>query len=360
MFKTSALRKGFDRAQTEEESTRLQRDFVHGMVDILVETTRVSGLENIKNTFVVKKGKQYAIETEGTEFTEVLASGDAVAVNKTVSNNIHDVFPILGISATATLAFCEMTMAMTSRGGYISPRHLELLAMKMTFPGQSIPVNRHGMAKTHGVLLRASFERTVDTFVNAGVHSDFDPCKGICQSIVLGQAPPCGTGYVSLIDDPTVIPEKRAAKKRPVREEDEGRICGATEEEKATVGEKRWKEADSSWDFTFDPRRKFRLFLMKTNAFVPMSPVAPAKTVEDEESPQSPSYSPGGMFALNTPPIDDEDSISARRPHRRRSLSRRHRPCQRKKTKTWKRKMAFRTKHRQHRLLRPKQRLQYR
>ena len=236
VFKTSALRKGFDRAQTEEESTRLQRDFVHNMVDILVETTRVSGLENIKNTFVVKKGKQYAIETEGTEFTEVLASGDAVAVNKTVSNNIHDVFPILGISATATLAFCEMTMAMTSQGGYISPRHLELLAMKMTFPGQSIPVNRHGMAKTHGVLLRASFERTVDTFVNAGVHSDFDPCKGICQSIVLGQAPPCGTGYVSLIDDPTVIPEKRAAKKRSVQDEDEEEFVGRRKKKRLVLG----------------------------------------------------------------------------------------------------------------------------
>ena len=45
-----------------------------------------------------------------------------------------------------------------------------------------------------------------------------------------------------------------------------------------------------------------------------MSPVAPAKTVEDEESPQSPSYSPGGMFALNTPPIDDEDSIECTTP----------------------------------------------
>ena len=139
VFKTTALRKGFDRAQTEAESTQLQRDFVHNMVDILVETTRVSGLENVKNTFVVKKGGQYAIETEGTEFTEILSSGDAIAVGKTVSNNIHDVFPILGISATATLAFCEMTLAMTSQGGYISPRHLELLAIKMTFPGQSIP-----------------------------------------------------------------------------------------------------------------------------------------------------------------------------------------------------------------------------
>ena len=285
------------------------------MVDILVETTRVSGLENIKNTFVVKKGKQYAIETEGTEFTEVLASGDAVAVNKTVSNNIHDVFPILGISATATLAFCEMTMAMTSQGGYISPRHLELLAMKMTFPGQSIPVNRHGMAKTHGVLLRASFERTVDTFVNAGVHSDFDPCKGDLPEHRPWAGATLRDRLRQPIDDPTVIPEKRAAKKRSaVQEEDEEEFVGRRKKKKATVGEKRWKEADSSWNFTFDPRRKFRLFLMKTNAFVPMSPVAPAKTVEDEESPQSPSYSPGGMFALNTPPIDDEDSIECTTP----------------------------------------------
>ena len=144
--------------------------------------------------------------------------------------------------------------------------------MKMTFPGQSIPVNRHGMAKTHGVLLRASFERTVDTFVNAGVHSEFDPCKGICQSIVLGQAPPCGTGYVSLVDDPTAIPEKRAAKKRPVEGgEEEEEFVGRRKKKKA--GEKRWKEAAASWDFTFDPRRKFRLFLMRTNAFVPMSPL---------------------------------------------------------------------------------------
>ena len=331
VFKTTALRKGFDRAQTEEESTRLQRDFVHNMVDILVETTRVSGLENVKNTFVVKKGKQYAIETEGTEFTEVLASGDAVAVNKTVSNNIHDVFPVLGISATATLAFCEMTMAMTSQGGYISPRHLELLAMKMTFPGQSIPVNRHGMAKTHGVLLRASFERTVDTFVNAGVHSDFDPCKGICQSIVLGQAPPCGTGYVSLIDDPTVMPEKRAAKKRSAVQEDEEEFVGRRKKKKA--GEKRWKEAASSWNFTFDPRRKFRLFLMKTNAFVPMSPVAPTANmvVEEDDSPKSPSYSPDSPFANTTTPLVDDDSMECATPPED-DFDERH-PCRKRRTR---------------------------
>ena len=53
---------------------------------------------------------------------------------------------------------------------------------------------------------------------------------------------------------------------------------------------------------------------MKTNAFVPMSPVAPtAKMVVEEDSPKSPSYSPDGPFA-NTTPLVDDDSMECTTP----------------------------------------------
>lgn len=297
----SNLKKCMAQVTDEEEKLKLEKMAVTDMCDAIIENARISGLENIRGTYVSKKNQRFLIETEGTDFQEVISSGDAIDASKTLSNNVHDIMPVLGISASAIVLFHEAHAVLTAQGAYISPRHLELLALKMCYSGTPIPVTRHGMAKTeHGVLLRASFERTVDTFMESAMHSAVDPCTGICESIVMGQVPPMGTGAIDILE--VNLPTR--SKRKTIGEEE---FIGRRKRKVVPEPKKRrWKEKmvwEQSWDYTMDPKRLFNLFNIKYNCqhqstFTPqfgnqIQPVSPVY------HPTSPKYNPMGPQTYN-------------------------------------------------------------
>ena len=289
----SNLKKCMENVADEEERQELEKMTVVDLCDSIIESARISGLENIKNTFLMHENNQYHIETEGNDFQEVLSSGNAVDFSKTLSNNVHDILPSLGITASAIVLFREAHDVLTDNGSYICPRHLELLAHKMSFTGQPIPVTRHGMAKAkHGVLLRASFERTVDTFIDAAIHATHDPCTGICESIVMGQVPPMGSGAIDVIE--MKVKKEKFVGRRKKRK---------TEETFEFKKEKRrWKEIEvsaCSWDYTFDPKRSFNLFKIKHQCNTKLTFTPPPMEGHGFFEPTSPNYNPDGP---STPP----------------------------------------------------------
>lgn len=288
---------------TDEEQRNLEEIAVTDMCDVIIETARISGLSSVSKTFVKHSGGEYIIETEGSNLLEIMSSGNAMDPSKILSNNVHDILPILGVEAATTVVFVESNDVLTNGGDGILFRHLELLSLKMNLTGQPVPVTRHGMAKAkHGVLLRASFERTVDTFVDAAVHSAKDPCNGICESIVMGQVPPMGTGFIDIVqpekkNEPTVQ-QHALEKKRPVSPDE---FVGRRKRRKIT-------EFAPTWDFCTDPVRRFNLFKIKqrvtenTAAFTP-PPMEPSTPPFEYWGPTSPSPGPNTPM---TPPMEDE------------------------------------------------------
>ena len=57
-------------------------------------------------------------------------------------------------------------------------------------------------------MLRASFEETVEVFMNAATYSQYDHLDGVTENVMLGQLAKVGTGLVDLLID---IPALAAA-----------------------------------------------------------------------------------------------------------------------------------------------------
>ncbi len=69
-------------------------------------------------------------------------------------------------------------------------------------PGHLMAITRHGINRQEvGALMRCSFEETVDVLMEAAVHSELDPVKGVSENIMLGQMPKGGTGCFDLVLD---------------------------------------------------------------------------------------------------------------------------------------------------------------
>jgi DNA-directed RNA polymerase II subunit RPB1 len=63
-------------------------------------------------------------------------------------------------------------------------------------------ITRHGINRQEvGALMRCSFEETVDILMEAAVHAEQDPVKGVSENIMLGQLAKAGTGCFDLVLD---------------------------------------------------------------------------------------------------------------------------------------------------------------
>lgn len=159
-----------------------------------------------KKTVIDDKGEfksitEWILETDGTALRQVLSVKDVDPI-RTVSNDIVEVFQVLGVEAVRKSIEHEMTAVISFDGSYVNYRHLALLCDVMTNKGQLMPITRHGINRQDtGCLARCSFEETVDILVEAAAHAEIDPMKGVSESIMLGQMAQIGTGCFELLID---------------------------------------------------------------------------------------------------------------------------------------------------------------
>ena len=155
------------------------------------------GIEGIKGIFYVKKGKEWIIETEGSNFKELLAL-PFVDATRTSSNNIWDIYETFGIYATKIVLKNEIMELM----GGVNECHIKLLVDKMTYTGNITSISRYAMKKDdNGPMSKASFEQTLENFLNAAIYSEKETTKGVSASIICGKRPRIGTGLCDLVMD---------------------------------------------------------------------------------------------------------------------------------------------------------------
>ncbi|KAK6195965.1 hypothetical protein SNE40_001281 [Patella caerulea] len=159
-----------------------------------------------KRIQITEKGEfkaiaEWILETDGTALNKVLSERDVDPV-RTYSNDIVEVFGSLGIEAVRKAIEREMNHVISFDGSYVNYRHLALLCDVMTAKGHLMAITRHGINRQEtGALARCSFEETVDILMEAAVHSEFDPMKGVSENIMLGQLAKIGTGCFELLLD---------------------------------------------------------------------------------------------------------------------------------------------------------------
>ena len=135
---------------------------------------------------------EWVLDTDGTNLSDILANQN-IDNTRTMSNDIREIYDILGIEAARNSLYKEL-VNVTSEGS-MNYRHMSLLIDTMTFKGQLMSIDRHGINRGDiGPLAKSSFEETTDMLINASIFAEYDNVNGVSANVMLGQQAPCGTG----------------------------------------------------------------------------------------------------------------------------------------------------------------------
>ena len=158
----------------------------------------VSGVKEIRRVIIRKEGDEYVLYTEGSNFKRVIKE-KGVDFSRTVTNNIYEIYEVLGIEAARNAVINEAISTLEEQGLEVDRRHIMLVADVMTADGELKQIGRHGIAgEKQSILARAAFEMTVNNLLDAAVKGEFDRLNGITENIIVGQPIKLGTGDVEL------------------------------------------------------------------------------------------------------------------------------------------------------------------
>ena len=147
------------------------------------------------------KNETWVMDTVGTNLLELL-SLDYIDVNRTTTNDIQEIYRVLGIEAARQAIYNEITEVMEFDSTYINYHHLSLLCDRMTCNDKMVSIFRHGINNDDiGPIAKASFEETPEMFLRAARHAELDPMRGVSANIMCGQEGYFGTSAFQVILD---------------------------------------------------------------------------------------------------------------------------------------------------------------
>ncbi|MBU3968532.1 MAG: DNA-directed RNA polymerase subunit A'' [Euryarchaeota archaeon] len=165
-----------------------------------VHSVILKGIKGIKRVVIRKEESgEYVLYTEGSTLKEVLAIY-GVDPTRTRTNNVNEIFEVMGIEAARAALIHEATETLKEQGLNVDVRHIMLVADIMTVDGEVKPIGRHGISgEKASVLARAAFEVTVSHLLDSGIGGDVDELRGVTENVIVGQPIRLGTGNVKLI-----------------------------------------------------------------------------------------------------------------------------------------------------------------
>jgi len=147
------------------------------------------------------KSDIWVLDTTGTNLMAAFAL-DYIDATRTLSNDIREVYDVLGIEAARQMIMTEMMDVMEFSGVYINYHHLGLLCDRMTCNHNMVPIFRSGLLSDNvGPVAKATFEVHTEVLLNAARHGDFDHMRGVSANVMCGQAGNYGTGSFQIVLD---------------------------------------------------------------------------------------------------------------------------------------------------------------
>jgi DNA-directed RNA polymerase beta' subunit len=188
--------------------------FLEDIVKVKLFEVKICGLTGVQNYHILKNPESvFHVETEGSNL-EGLVALPFVDIASVRSNNMWDIYQVMGIEATREFLLEEFTNIVSSDGTFLNPVHILLLVDIMTHHGTINSVSRYGLKKEQvGVLSRSSFEESLDHFCNAGFYAEKEPVKAVSAAIMCGKRSKIGSGLCSLLMDWKMIHEQHDQKK---------------------------------------------------------------------------------------------------------------------------------------------------
>lgn len=163
-------------------------------------------LRKVKDNLIEKAGsykKQdiWVLDTIGTNMLDVLGL-DYIDPTRTYSNDIVEIFGVLGIEAARQSLYNELADVLEFDGAYVNAHHMALLCDRMTYSQKLISISRHGTNNDDiGPIAKASFEETPEMFLKAARHAELDTMRGISANVMCGQEGFFGTSAFQVVLD---------------------------------------------------------------------------------------------------------------------------------------------------------------
>ena len=155
----------------------------------------------IKVDSAYTKKETWVLDTTGTNLITAL-SLDYIDVTRTISNDIQEIYSVLGIEAARVAIFNELSEVLEFDNTYINYHHLVMLADRMTASAKMVSIFRHGINNDDiGPIAKASFEETPEMFLKAARHAELDEMRGVSANVMCGQEGYFGTSSFQVLLD---------------------------------------------------------------------------------------------------------------------------------------------------------------
>jgi DNA-directed RNA polymerase beta' subunit len=202
--------KGVLESLDQSDEIYLLKNFQDSLLNNIV-LRGVNGIENViprkLQNMVVKDESKYTkkdvwiLDTTGSNLLETLAI-DYIDNTRTFSNDIKEVFDVLGIEAARQVIYNELSEVMEFADVYINYHHLSLLCDRMTCTKDMVSIFRSGILNDDiGPIAKGTFEVHTEVFLDAARHGEFDQMRGVSANVMCGQHGYYGTNAFNVVLD---------------------------------------------------------------------------------------------------------------------------------------------------------------
>jgi DNA-directed RNA polymerase beta' subunit len=202
--------KGVPESLDQSDEIYLLRNFQDNLLNNIV-LRGINGIKNvlprkIQNMVTKDDGKfvrkdTWVLDTTGSNFLDTLGI-DYIDYKRTCSNDIKEVFDVLGIEAARNVLHNELVEVMEFSGVYINYHHTSLLCDRMTSNRNMVSIFRTGIIEDNiGPVAKATFEVHTEVLLDAARHADFDHMRGVSANVMCGQNGFYGTNAFQLVLD---------------------------------------------------------------------------------------------------------------------------------------------------------------
>lgn len=215
-FDTEGVELPADRAYyagTEEASLI----YLEEVVIPILEKFTIKGIRGITNIFYNKTDTEWVAETDGSNLQGLMAHPN-IDEERTMSNNVWDIYRTLGIEAAIQFLIEEFGSIMEGINGC----HPALLVDRMTHGGTIASISRYTLRdEESGPIGKASFEECMANFNYAAVRGENEPVRGVSASTICGKMAQIGTGKVTVLIDTSKLPDEPEGEEEDEEDEEE-------------------------------------------------------------------------------------------------------------------------------------------
>jgi DNA-directed RNA polymerase II subunit RPB1 len=156
--------------------------------DYILSNFNLKGLDGITGIDVIPQSQveiqkdgsvelkeQYILSTDGINMSGIRGIL-GIDHTKTITNDMYSIYANFGIEAVRNKLINEITELIDD----VNYHHISLLVDVMTHSGSLISIDRHGINRQDtDPLSRASFEKTMEQFINAAAFNEIDKLKSV-------------------------------------------------------------------------------------------------------------------------------------------------------------------------------------